>query len=111
MLRGCAQEAAGAYDAAFGDLTLGVAAARAVGDPRLQLRAISELGRSRPWSVKAGAAAAPAAPGGAPIDYYMANLASGLRIAESLGDRASEADLLSQMAVVSANRLRLAGRA
>jgi DNA-binding SARP family transcriptional activator len=108
VLRGCAQEAAGAYDAAFGDLTLGAAAARMVGDPRLELRAISELGRSRPWSVKAGAAAAPAAPGGAPIDYYMANLASGLRIAGSLGDRASEADLLSQMAVASANRLRLA---
>ncbi|HEY1318663.1 MAG TPA: AAA family ATPase [Streptosporangiaceae bacterium] len=107
VLRGCAQEATGAYDAAFGDLTLGAAAARAVGDPRLELRAISELGRSRPWSVKA-AAATPAVPGGAPIDYYMANLASGLRIAESLGDRASEADLLSQMAVASANRLRLA---
>ena len=107
VLRGCAQEATGAYDAAFGDLTLGAAAARAVGDPRLELRAISELGRSRPWSVKAGAAA-PAVPGGAPIDYYMANLASGLRTAESLGDRASEADLLSQMAVASANRLRLA---
>ena len=107
VLRGCAQEATGAYDAAFGDLTLGAAAARAVGDPRLELRAISELGRSRPWSVKAGAAA-PAVPGGVPIDYYMANLASGLRIAGSLGDRASEADLLSQMAVASANRLRLA---
>ena len=107
VLRGCAQEATGAYDAAFGDLTLGAAAARAVGDPRLELRAISELGRSRPWSVKAGVAA-PAVPGGVPIDYYMANLASGLRIAESLGDRASEADLLSQMAVASANRLRLA---
>ena len=53
VLRGCAQEATGAYDAAFGDLTLGAAAARAVGDPRLELRAISELGRSRPWSVKA----------------------------------------------------------
>ena len=108
VLRGCAHEAAGAYDAAFGDLTLGAAAARGVGDPRLELRAISELGRSRPWTVKAGAAAAPAVPGGAPIDYYMANLASGLRIAGSLGDRASEADLLSQMAVASANRLRLA---
>jgi tetratricopeptide (TPR) repeat protein len=107
VLRGCAQEAAGAYDAALDDLTTGVAAARAVGDSRLQLRALRELGRSRPWMVTAGAAA-PAVPGGAPIDYYMANLASGLRIAGSLGDRASEADLLSQMAVASANRLRLA---
>ena len=108
VLRGCAQEAAGAYDAALDDLTRGVAAARAVGDSRLQLRALREIGRSRPWMVRAGAAAAPAVPGGAPIDYYMANLASGLRIAGSLGDRASEADLLSQMAVASANRLRLA---
>ena len=108
VLRGCAQEAAGAYDAGLNDLTRGVAAARAVGDSRLELRAIRELGRSRPWMVRAGAAVAPTVPGGAPIDYYMANLASGLRIAESLGDRASEADLLSQMAVASANRLRLA---
>jgi DNA-binding SARP family transcriptional activator len=107
VLRGCAQEAAGAYDAALDDLTRGVAAARAVGDSRLQLRAHRELGRSRPWMVRAGAAAAAAVPGGAPIDYCMANLASGLRIAGSLGDRASEADLLSQLAVVSANRLRL----
>jgi DNA-binding SARP family transcriptional activator len=107
VLRGCAQEAAGAYDAALDDLTRGVAAARAVGDSRLQLRALREIGRSRPWMVRAGAAV-PAAPSGAPIDYYMANLASGLRIAGSLGDRASEADLLSQMAVASANRLRLA---
>ena len=104
---GGAQEATGAYDAAFGDLTLGAAAGREVGDPRLELRAIRELGRSRPWSVKARRRRA-AVPGGAPIDYYMANLASGLRIAGSLGDRASEADLLSQMAVASANRLRLA---
>jgi tetratricopeptide (TPR) repeat protein len=108
VLRGCAQEAAGAYDAALDDLTRGVAAARAVGDSRLQLRALREIGRSRPWMVRAGAAVAPAVPSGAPIDYHMANLASGLRIAGSLGDRASEADLLSQMAVASANRLRLA---
>ena len=107
VLRGCAQEAAGAYDAALDDLTRGVAAARAVGDSRLQLRALRELGRSRPWMVRADAVGALAVPEGAPIDYCMANLASGLRIAESLGDRASEADLLSQMAVVSANRLRL----
>ena len=37
----------------------------------------------------------------------MSNLESGLRIAESLGDRASEANMLSRMAILAANRLQL----
>ena len=44
---------------------------------------------------------------GKPISYYASNLESGLRIAESLGDRASEANMLSRLAVIAANRLRL----
>ncbi len=44
---------------------------------------------------------------GLPISYYATNLASGLRIAESLGDRASEANMLSRLAVIEANRLHL----
>jgi tetratricopeptide (TPR) repeat protein len=61
------------------------------------MRALSELGRSRPWKNQAGRS----------VGYYTSTLASGLRIAESLGDRASEADLLSRLAVISANLLRL----
>jgi DNA-binding SARP family transcriptional activator len=105
VLRGCAREAAGAYDAASSDLTLGAAAAGAVGDRRLEMRAVSELGRSRPWIVAADRDVATSR--SRRIDYYTANLTSGLRIAESLGDRASEADLLSRLAVIAANRLRL----
>ena len=44
---------------------------------------------------------------GLPISYYAANLENGLRIAESLGDRASEANMLSRLAVIAANRLHL----
>src|SRR6185437_12260423 len=44
---------------------------------------------------------------GLPISYHMSNLENGLRIAESLGDRASEANMLSQLAILAANRLRL----
>jgi DNA-binding SARP family transcriptional activator len=97
ILRGRAHDVAGDLDAAFTDLTLGAEAARAAGDLRLEMRALSELGRSRPWKIQAGR----------PVGYYTSALASGLRIAESLGDRASEADLLSRLAVLSANRLRL----
>jgi DNA-binding SARP family transcriptional activator len=104
VIRGCAHEAAGDYDAALGDLTLGAAAARAAGDRRLEMRALSELGRSRPWKIVAdGGSSVPVQR----IAYYTANLTGGLRIAESLGDRASEAALLSRLAVIAANRLRL----
>jgi hypothetical protein len=61
------------------------------------MRALIELGRSRPWLISSGT----------PISYYTSNLTSGLRIAESLGDRASEADLLSRLTIIAANRLRI----
>jgi tetratricopeptide (TPR) repeat protein len=44
---------------------------------------------------------------GLPINYHISNLENGLRIAESLGDRASEANMVSQLAILAANRLRL----
>jgi DNA-binding SARP family transcriptional activator/tetratricopeptide (TPR) repeat protein len=108
VVRGSAREAAGAYEAALADLTLGVTAARLAGDRRLEMRALSEFGRARPWKIPASAPAGGVpGPAGPPIGYYISNLRSGLRIAESLGDRASEADLLSRLAVIAANRLRL----
>ncbi|MGB6578371.1 MAG: hypothetical protein WBF34_10660 [Streptosporangiaceae bacterium] len=62
---------------------------------RLEMLALRELGGDVPVSL------------GLPISYYAANLESGLRIAESLGDRASEADMLSRLAIIAGNRLRL----
>ncbi len=98
VLRGRAHEAVGSYDAAVADLKLGAAGARAAGDRRLEMRALSELGRSRPWKFPAD---------GDVIVHYTSTLTGGLRIAQSLGDWTSEADLLSRLAVIAANRLRL----
>ncbi len=95
VLRGRAHDAAGDHAGALTDLTQGVADARAAGDRRLEMLGLRELGGDVPVSR------------GLPIAYFASNLESGLRIAESLGDRAAEADLLSRLAVVEANRLRL----
>jgi hypothetical protein len=43
---------------------------------------------------------------GRPTAECVPHLAAGVRIARSLGDRASEADLLARLAVVASNRLR-----
>lgn len=44
---------------------------------------------------------------GLPITFCESHLAAGLQIAESLGDRVSQADLLGRLAIVAANRLQL----
>jgi DNA-binding SARP family transcriptional activator/predicted ATPase len=95
IVRGRAREAVGAHVTALTDLTLGAADARAAGDRRLEMLALRELGGDVPASR------------GLPITYYVSNLERGLRIAESLGDRAAEADLLGRLAIIAANRLRL----
>ena len=95
VLRGRALEAVGAHAAALADLTRGADGARAAGDRRLEMLALRELGGDVPVSL------------GLPVSYYAANLESGLRIAESLGDRASEANMLSRLAIIAGNRLRL----
>jgi DNA-binding SARP family transcriptional activator len=95
VLRGRAHHAAGADAAALADLTRGADVARAIGDRRLEMLALYELGGDVPVQR------------GLPLSYYASNLESGLRIAESLGDRASEANMLSRLAVIAANRLRL----
>jgi tetratricopeptide (TPR) repeat protein len=93
LIRGRAHEAVGAHDAALADLTRAAAGARAAGDLRLEMLASRELGGDVPVSL------------GLPITYNGTNLERGLQIAERLGDRASEADLLCRLAVVAANRL------
>ena len=95
VLRGRAHEATGAHAAALDDLTRGAEGARAAGDRRLEMLVLRELGGDVPVSR------------GKPASYYAANLESGLRIAESLGDRASEANFLSRLGVIAANRLQL----
>ena len=95
VLRGRALEATGAHAAALEDLTRGADGARAAGDRRLEMLALRELGGDVPVSR------------GKSASYFAANLESGLRIAESLGDRASEASFLSRLGVIAANRLQL----
>jgi tetratricopeptide (TPR) repeat protein len=95
VLRGRAYEARGAHAEALADLTAGAADARAAGDRRLEMLALRELGGDVPVSR------------GLPASFYASNLQSGLQIAESLGDRGSEAGLLSRLAVIAANRLQL----
>ncbi len=95
VLRGRAHHAKGADTAALADLTRGADDARAIGDRRLEMLALYELGGDVPVQR------------GLPLSYYASNLESGLQIAELLGDRASEANILSRLAVIAANRLRL----
>jgi tetratricopeptide (TPR) repeat protein len=95
VLSGRAHEATGAHAAALDDLTRGAEGARAAGDRRLEMLVLRELGGDVPVSR------------GKPASYFAANLESGLRIAESLGDRASEANFLSRLGVIAANRLQL----
>jgi predicted ATPase len=97
VLRGRALEATGAAAAALEDLTRGAEWARAADDRRLEMLALRELGGDVAVSR------------GKPVSYYASNLQSGLRIAEALGDRASEANMLSRLAVIAANRLHLNG--
>jgi DNA-binding SARP family transcriptional activator len=95
VLRGRAHHATGADAAALADLTLGADQARAAGDRRLEMLALYELGAD--ITVQRGL----------PIGHYESNLEDGLHIATSLGDRASEANMLSRLAIIAANRLRL----
>ncbi|HTS98567.1 MAG TPA: AAA family ATPase [Streptosporangiaceae bacterium] len=94
FVRGRAREVSGELAAALGDLNQAAAGARAAGDRRMEMLALRELGGDVP--VSQGQTAADNA----------ATLERGLRIAESLGDRAAQADFLSRLAILAANRLR-----
>lgn len=93
-VRGKARGAAGRHEAAFSDLTRAIEQARAAGDRRLEMGVLAALGGDVPASL------------GLPIDDFAGNLERGLRIAESLGDRAAEADFLSMLAISASIRLR-----
>jgi len=94
VFRGRAHEAAGATEEAFADLTEGARRSRETGDRRLEMLALRQLGGDVPVAR------------GLPIALSSDNLEQGLLIAESLGDRSSQADLLSRLTVIASNRLR-----
>jgi len=95
VFRSRAHEAAGASAEAYADLTEGARRSRETGDRRLEMLALLQLGGDVPVAF------------GLPITFSSDNLERGLRIAESLGDRAAQADLLSRLAVIASNRLQL----
>jgi DNA-binding SARP family transcriptional activator len=95
VLRGRAREAAADHAAALADLTEGARSAHETGDRRLEMLALRQLGGDVPVAR------------GRPLTFSSENLERGLHIAESLGDRASEAAFLSRLAVVATSRLRL----
>ncbi len=95
LARGRAREALASYEAAVADHEVAVGLARDSGDARLEMLALRELGGDT------------AAALGLPTEACIAPIEAGLRIAESLGDRGIQADLLSRLAVLNCNQLRL----
>jgi DNA-binding SARP family transcriptional activator/tetratricopeptide (TPR) repeat protein len=95
IARGRAHEVLGDHAAALADFTAGAERARAAGDRRQEMQAMRELGGDTPVAL------------GFPITYCESHLVTGLQIAESLGDRISQADLLGRLAIVATNRLQL----
>ena len=93
VIRGRAHEAVAALPAALADFSEGAAVARAVGDRRLEMLALRQLGGDVPVAL------------GMPIGYCESRLANGLRLAELLGDQAAAADLLARLAIIATNRL------
>jgi DNA-binding SARP family transcriptional activator/tetratricopeptide (TPR) repeat protein len=93
VIRGRAHEAMAAFPAALADFSEGAAVARAVGDRRLEMLALRQLGGDVPVAH------------GMPIGYCESHLVEGLRLAELLGDQAAAADLLARLAIIATNRL------
>ncbi|WP_158564341.1 ATP-binding protein [Jiangella anatolica] len=96
LARGRAREAMFRYADAMADHTEALRAARAVGDQRLEMRALRQFGGPA-WSGI-----------GRPIAEAMVYLEQSLRLAQRLGDRPAESELLAWLSVLSANRLRFA---
>nr|WP_281386913.1 AAA family ATPase [Jiangella mangrovi] len=94
LARGRAREAMYRYDDAVADHAEALRAARAGGDRLLEMRALRQLGGPA-W-----------AGGGRPIAEGTAHLEESLRLAQLLGDRPAESELLAWLSVLSANRLR-----
>ena len=94
LARGRSQEIRGIFRPAFDDYQAALNAARQAGDQRQEMRALRELGGHTPTSL------------GVPIQESTDRLWEGLAVAESLGDRAMEADLRGRLAIMHSGRLR-----
>ncbi|MDN5856642.1 MAG: hypothetical protein L0K86_28165, partial [Actinomycetia bacterium] len=94
LARGRARASSDAFRTAVGDFQAAASTARSAGDRRSEMHALRELGGISAVVI------------GTSMDECVARLRAGLRIAESLGDRAAEADLLGYLAVIAGNRLR-----
>jgi DNA-binding SARP family transcriptional activator/tetratricopeptide (TPR) repeat protein len=94
LLRGRAREAAVAYRDALADLQAAVAIARDSGDRRLEMLALRQLGGDVSSAL------------GLPVGASIGHLHDALAIAQRLGDRTVEADLLARLAVLHCNELR-----
>lgn len=93
LARGRAREAGFSYEEALADHEAAVELARTVGDQRLEMSALRELGGPA-W---AGV--------GRPVADGVAHLRRGLRLAELLGDRGAQSQLMGWLAVVACSRL------
>jgi tetratricopeptide (TPR) repeat protein len=93
LMRGRAREALAGYEGAWTDHQAATALARHAGNRRLEMLALRELGGDVPVALGHSAAAC------------MMYLNQGERLAEALGEHASQADLLARLAILASNRL------
>jgi DNA-binding SARP family transcriptional activator/tetratricopeptide (TPR) repeat protein len=94
IARAQARDVLADYDGVIADLKDAVAAAREVGDQRLEMIALRALGGDAMVAL------------GRPIQQATVWLERGMRLATALGDRGMEADLLGRLAILATNRLR-----
>jgi tetratricopeptide (TPR) repeat protein len=93
LIRGRSHDARRAYPLAMADFRAAAELARQAGDRRLEMMALREQAGDVPLAL------------GMSIVDCTGHLHTGLRIAEGLGDRHNEADMLGRLAVIAANRL------
>jgi DNA-binding SARP family transcriptional activator len=94
LVRGRARDAITAYADSMDDYTAAAALARESGDQRLEMMTLRELSGDVQVAL------------GMPVTQCIPDLEAGIQIAEALGDRAVEADMLARLAVIACNRLR-----
>jgi tetratricopeptide (TPR) repeat protein len=93
LARGRARDAMTSYVGALGDYETAAHVAKRAGDRRLEMLALRELGGDVPVALSTS------------VTQCTTRLRTGLALAEELGDRAMEADILSRLAVIASNRL------
>jgi DNA-binding SARP family transcriptional activator/tetratricopeptide (TPR) repeat protein len=94
LVRARAREMGAGYDDALDDLQQSLTIARDVGDQRLEMLVLRQLGGDVSTALRLH------------VTHYREHLDAALRLAESLGDHVVEADLLDRMTVLNVNRLR-----